>query len=120
MIKKITAIALSTSVMSLCIPTFATESTVTESIQVSSEIVNEGNPYSYIGAEPQTGKSQVGATQSLMGVAIFVSGYLAGCVMDGVLIYSTGYSGAELSANTIEWILNWIDDNVGVDEVYVD
>lgn len=56
----------------------------------------------------QEGSSDVEIQVSSGAVAVFVLGILAGYVIDGIFIYTTGYSGGELADALIRKIENFV------------
>ena len=56
----------------------------------------------------QEGNSDVEIQVSPGAVAVFVLGILAGYVIDGIFIYTTGYSGGELADALIRKIENFV------------
>lgn len=70
---------------------------------------------------PQYSQTTDADTQSLTSsVAVFFLGILAGYVIDGVFVYATEYSAAELTSSMIDKIVNFVKGNrchhVSVDE----
>lgn len=53
-------------------------------------------------------------------VLVFIAGIEAGYIVDGVLIYSTGYSGGELFAQGLTNLRAFLNRNANVKTVYLD
>lgn len=51
-------------------------------------------------------------------VAVFVAGILAGYLVDGIIIYNTGYSGGELVANGVKALKNLVARNSRITQAY--
>lgn len=51
-------------------------------------------------------------------VAVFVGQLLIGYLIDGIIIYTTGYSGDELCAKGIEALVNLVSRNVNITDAY--
>lgn len=58
-------------------------------------------------------------TQSVSGVLVFIAGILAGYVIDGVFVYATGYSAAELTSMAISRILGHAENST-TSRIHVD
>ncbi len=56
--------------------------------------------------------------RSIGAVAVFIGGILAGYLVDGVLIYATGYSGGQLVSNALHSLMNAVGSFSNMNNAY--